>query len=426
LAFTEWRATSSGNSEIAQSTSISPPGPYKFNEYNQTNFCVAALVHDIGHTAFSHVLETDLLPEEFGDHEVCTLALIASDTEIARAIHRFADRAAVYQLVEKEHPNRALSDLISSTMDVDRSDYVLRDSMMTGVENGKYDLSWLLHSLSVELNDDGRPVLSIDGPRGLDALKQFISGRRYLYKQVYFHAVVRGAQRLLKAIFERVRHTPDHRDHLSLSPRCLRNVIKGNRPTLGEFVRTTDVEVLHTVREFAQFHRDPVLRYLCTEFIRRCFPKAVLDEARSQAKLDTLHTIDLSEKSDDVLQQELPLVHSKDAKAVVKNRDEFTSELVEFVEKELQEEGAPREAAGYMVMFDRARLAASPPPNLRYNYDGKSLPFDEIRETDAGAELLSLLGPLTIDRFFVPRPVAQKARRYIAERFTRTTRAGAS
>jgi hypothetical protein len=68
----------------------------------------------------------------------------------------------------------------------------------------KYDFKWLLHAMTVETNKLGQPVLLLDGPRGMDALTQFLSARRYLYRQVYNHPTIRGAQILLKAIFARL------------------------------------------------------------------------------------------------------------------------------------------------------------------------------------------------------------------------------
>lgn len=118
-------------------------GPwFRFDTEAETDFSIPALCHDIGHTAFSHVLEGVLLPAGFLSHEDCTRTLIAdSRTHVSQEIRNVADQEAVLAFLDKKHPNKALNDLISSPFDVDRCDYILRDSLMSGVEYGKYDLN---------------------------------------------------------------------------------------------------------------------------------------------------------------------------------------------------------------------------------------------------------------------------------------------
>jgi uncharacterized protein len=202
-------------------------GPwFRFDDNAETDFCLAALCHDIGHTAFSHVLENILLPEGFRSHEDCTRALISSDTKVAKVIDSVADKEAILLYLDKKHPNKALNDLFSSPFDVDRCDYVLRDGSMSGVEYGKYDLNWLVHALRVVKSQYlGNPVLLLEGPRGIDALRQFLSARRYLYRQVYFHASVRAAQILLKGIFERMQDCGEALNSIELTPECLRPIL---------------------------------------------------------------------------------------------------------------------------------------------------------------------------------------------------------
>jgi uncharacterized protein len=263
----------------------------KFDEHTELEFGIAALCHDIGHSAFSHVLETILLPEGIRNHEDCTYALLSHDTEIATAIDKIADLESVQNLLTKKHPNKALSDLISSAFDVDRCDYVLRDSHMAGVEYGKYDLKWLFHAITVDSNELGQPVLLLDGPRGLDALRQFLSARRYLHRQVYFHPTVRGAQLLLKGIFARIQDIADHPDSIQLSPKCLHQLIRGGKLSREDFIQTTDIEIGYMIKVFSREHGDPVLRFLTTQFVHRQFPKCVIDSAKSSLSLSRQYRV---------------------------------------------------------------------------------------------------------------------------------------
>src|ERR1700733_4402453 len=225
-------------------------GPwFRFDDNAETDFCVAALCHDVGHTAFSHVLENVLLPEDFRSHEDCTRALSGGDTNFAKAVENVADKEAVLLYFDKKHPNKALNDLISSPFDVDRCDYVLRDGVMSGVEYGTYDLKWLVHALRVvKAEYFGHPVLLLEGPRGIDALRQFLSARRYLYRHVYFHASVRSAQILLKGIFERMQDCGASLNAAELTPECLRPILATKKPSLSQFIDTTDNEIQFMIR----------------------------------------------------------------------------------------------------------------------------------------------------------------------------------
>ena len=129
---------------------------------------------------------------------------------VGKAIKSISDLDAVRLFLTREHINRALTVLVSGSFDADRADYILRDSYMTGVNYGRYDLNWLFHSMTIETNRNEQPILVLDSRRGLDSLRQFLSARRYLYRQVYFHSAVRAAQVLLKAIFDRIQDIPKH------------------------------------------------------------------------------------------------------------------------------------------------------------------------------------------------------------------------
>lgn len=388
----------------------------RFDESNERDFYVAALVHDVGHTAFSHVLETILLPLDFLSHEDCTRALVGGNTDIARAIDSVADRAAVVQMLNNQHPNKALNDLISSTFDVDRCDYVLRDSTMTGVEYGKYDLSWLIHALSVELNENRHPVLVLDGPRGLDALRQFLTGRRYLHRHVYYHPVVRGAQLLLKAIFERIQDTAGHADHIRLAPQCLQGLMNGERPTLDEFIRTTDVEIVYMIRAFSELHGDPVVKFLCDLFTRREFPKAIIDSARESADLEQRYNIELRKSFASDPQFSLPLETALGRTHVT--IEEFVEDIITFTEREVLTTDVPQDAVRYLVSFDRLTFSSTPPPEMLFRYEGEVFSPETVQHEAAGTDLARLLETFSLTRFYAPKFAAKAVVDHIRDRYS--------
>ena len=88
-------------------------------------------------------------------------------------------------------------------LDVDRSDYLLRDSHMTGVSYGVYDLDWLQQALNFG-EVDGEYVLAIEGRKGLPPVEAFFLARHFMFQQVYHHKATRGAEALIRGIFTRV------------------------------------------------------------------------------------------------------------------------------------------------------------------------------------------------------------------------------
>lgn len=387
-------------------------GPwFRFDEAAENDFCIAALCHDVGHTAFSHVLENVLLPKDFRSHEECTRALVAENTEISKAIDLVADRDAVLLHFDKKHPNKVLNDLISSPFDVDRCDYVLRDGLMTGVEYGKYDLKWLIHSLRVLKGDYLRnPALLLEGPRGIDALRQFLSARRYLHRQVYFHSSVRAAQILLKAIFERMQDVADANGASSLTPECLRAILKREKPTLGEFIDTTDIEINYMIRNFSKHHSDETLRYLCQLFIDRRFPKCIIDSAKRNDPPSSDYNIIFNQDDDGGQQSLWSELEPNSILSALNVIQDFVANRMEAIQ-------APRDAARYLVSFDKVEFRSDPPSDLLFAFQDCTVPLEAINGESVGFNIRGLLEYFSIDRLFVPSGLEDEVREFVEERF---------
>ena len=168
---------------------------------------VAALLHDIGHGPFSHVSEQFLEDGTF-DHESLTQQIIRK-TAIANILNdNNIDPELVCDILKHQVPRkmRFMSQLISSQLDADRIDYLMRDALFTGVTYGKIDLHRIANTLSI-WNDDS-PSKSLKGTvvvshKGIEAVEDYLIGRYHMYKGVYYHKTVRCMEKILIKTFQR-------------------------------------------------------------------------------------------------------------------------------------------------------------------------------------------------------------------------------
>jgi HD superfamily phosphohydrolase len=372
----------------------------RFDDAAERAFCTAAMCHDLGHTAFSHVLESVLLPYPLRRHEACSLALIENEPSLRKAITKYTgDLEAVILFIEKAHPNRALSDLISGPFDVDRADYLLRDSQGAGVHYGTYDFSWLLHAISVRANELHQPVILMDGPRGLDALRQFLAARRYMYRHIYLHPTIRSAQLLLRGIFQRVLEIESERDLLSSSPMGMKNFLRKKPITLSDFVNTTDNDVLYFVDLLSNQSKDAVLRTLSNAFVRREFPKVVIDSANSPVPL-ALHW---NPDEGNIYQPSLW------------RRKSLIQVAREYVSSKLHSDGKDAALANYLVFEDRPPYRSEPLSDITFHFDGTDVPFDKINHSQAGYNVSKLLETFELYRLFAPRQMCAPLLKHLSE-----------
>lgn len=169
-------------------------------------FCLAALLHDVGHHPFSHAFESVLVSnQDSGNvdykHENYTKAIIENTVVGEHIDNAGLDKINVINLIDGQYLEKAdlsyLNNLISSELDVDRLDYLPRDAFYCGVPYGKLDLDRIILSLEPE---NGEIIV---GQKGIQSIEMYVLARFFMYTQVYLHHTTRAFDIMLKNIFSK-------------------------------------------------------------------------------------------------------------------------------------------------------------------------------------------------------------------------------
>jgi len=230
----------------------------------------AALLHDVGHGSFSHVMEKVL----GFHHESWTVRVVLSEeTEVGQLLASYSPDlpASVAAIIEGRYQPAALGQLVSSQLDVDRMDYLLRDSLMTGAKYGIYDLEWIINALAIDEEGDRIYVAA----RGLYAVEEYLQARYYMFRQVYFHRTLRSAEAVLKSIIRRALKLVESGQPVWYAPgTAFEKVLKGGQLSLTDHLEMDDSDVIFHVKQW-QRSNDPILKDLSRRFTARRLFKAI-------------------------------------------------------------------------------------------------------------------------------------------------------
>lgn len=237
----------------------------------------AALLHDIGHCAFSHTLEGALGHH----HEDMTARLMMEDPQLKKLL---GGRARELSALFTGKSSSVIKDLVSSQLDVDRLDYLVRDAHYTGVNSGQVDLSRIIGSLTVK---QGRLMVK---EKAVLAVEEYFLARYFMYWKVYFHKTSRGLELVLKGLIRRARelHAQGDLEPESLTPALRAFFEKGAKVGTRDFLDHDDSDVMVGVKRW-QYGSDAVLAELSRRFLNRSKFKMVweaksLDEQLSPKK----------------------------------------------------------------------------------------------------------------------------------------------
>lgn len=252
---------------------------------------VAILLHDIGHGPFSHALEHSIVNGV--SHEEISAMLME---DLNREFGGRLDLAI--RIFKNEYPKRFLHQLVASQLDMDRLDYLRRDSFFTGVMEGAIGSDRIIKMLHV-----WHDVLVIED-KGIYSIEKFLIARRIMYWQVYLHKTVLAAEHLLMNVLKRAKYlylqgsplfaTPSLSVFLrqNISPENFLSGEKLNgRPILSVFAELDDNDILASIKQW-QYEDDKILAYLSRCLINRKlyriklkdtpFKKTKMDEIRDR------------------------------------------------------------------------------------------------------------------------------------------------
>jgi len=231
----------------------------------------AALLHDLGHGPLSHVFERI----SGFHHEKQTLLVIQNpDSEVHRILcdHDRALPDTVARLLQGGAPRDCFHDILSSQLDADRFDYLLRDNLMTGSKYGGFDLRWLVHTLTIEPASSRLAVAA----KGVSAVEAYLQARYHMYRNVYFHKVVRTGEGMVKLALQRGKRQIEQ-GRLSAPSRhdgMLKALAGGPSFSLDEFTDLDDIALMNWLKVWSKSD-DAVLRRLCGGLLHRRLYKTV-------------------------------------------------------------------------------------------------------------------------------------------------------
>lgn len=242
----------------------------EITNHEAESVCAAILLHDMGHGPFSHTLE-GLIIEDV-PHEAISLRFMELmneqfDGKLTTAIEIFSNK----------YKKKFLHQLVSSQLDMDRLDYLRRDSFYTGVQEGSIGHDRIINMLNVVIDE-----LVIE-EKGIYSVEKFLIARRLMYWQVYLHKTVVAAEQLLIKIMQRAKLLASKNETLFATPvlhyflynKIDKNMFNNNREAIENYALLDDDDIFTSIKVWCN-HSDKILSTLCNMLRNRKLPKILL------------------------------------------------------------------------------------------------------------------------------------------------------
>ena len=273
----------------------------KITEEEERGAQIAILLHDIGHGPFSHTLENTLIQDLA--HEKISLMFMAKLNAIFNGQLDVAIR-----IFKNEYPKRFLYQLVSGQLDVDRLDYLTRDSFFTGVSEGVINYNRLIDMMDVVDNE------MVVEAKGIYSVEKFLISRRIMYWQVYLHKTVICAEEMLVKLILRAKHLVNQGVGLECSKALMffienevnQSNFEFDEHTLIRYSNLDDIDILAAVKVWMN-HEDKILAHLSKCLVNRSLFKIKLqdnqfeEEEISAIRNDIIKRFGVSEKDAEYL-----------------------------------------------------------------------------------------------------------------------------
>lgn len=238
----------------------------------------AILMHDIGHAPFSHVLEGTLI-HDISHEEISLMMMEKINREMNGALN------LALKIFKDEYPKRFLHQLISSQLDMDRLDYLRRDSFFTGVTEGNIGSARIIKMLDVV--EDQLVVES----KGIYSVENYLTSRRLMYWQVYLHKTAVGYEKILVNLLKRAKHLAAEGQEVFASPQLayfLYNNVDAtffheHEKSLDMYELLDDNDIWSSAKVWMH-HEDRILALLASDFVNRQLFKMEVQETPFEAE----------------------------------------------------------------------------------------------------------------------------------------------